>query len=250
MTLSARSRVPAGNLATGWLRIIALVFMIIDHCGVTLFPNVPELRMLGRIAFPIYCWNLVVGFHFTRSVPKYLLRILVIGLLSQPLYAIAMNHAITKPNIFLTLLLGLLALWGIRENRWGSAVWAPFLTICLATVLGADYGWRGVVLIILLYAAQDRRSAIAAVMIAFFLFWGTSYGITRSYFGMPVNLSVLPSFLSDPLSCFLRMETYALLSLPFILIRFPKNLPTPLWVGYAMYPAHLLLIMALKAIFL
>ena len=250
MTLSARSRVPAGNLATGWLRIIALVFMIIDHCGVTLFPNVPELRMLGRIAFPIYCWNLVVGFHFTRSVPKYLLRILVIGLLSQPLYAIAMNHAITKPNIFLTLLLGLLALWGIRENRWGSAVWAPFLTICLATVLGADYGWRGVVLIILLYAAQDRRSAIAAVMVAFFLFWGTSYGITRSYFGIPVNLSVLPSFLSDPLSCFLRMETYALLSLPFILIRFPKNLPTPLWVGYAMYPAHLLLIMALKAIFL
>ena len=250
MTLSARSRVPAGNLATGWLRIIALVFMIIDHCGVTLFPNVPELRMLGRIAFPIYCWNLVVGFHFTRSVPKYLLRILVIGLLSQPLYAIAMNHAITKPNIFLTLLLGLLALWGIRENRWGSAVWAPFLTICLATVLGADYGWRGVVLIILLYAAQDRRSAIAALMVAFFLFWGTSYGITRSYFGIPVNLSVLPSFLSDPLSCFLRMETYALLSLPFILIQFPRNLPTPLWVGYAMYPAHLLLIMALKAIFL
>ena len=250
MTLSARSRVPAGNLATGWLRIIALVFMIIDHCGVTLFPNVPELRMLGRIAFPIYCWNLVVGFHFTRSVPKYLLRILVIGLLSQPLYAIAMNHAITKPNIFLTLLLGLLALWGIRENRWGSAVWAPFLTICLATVLGADYGWRGVVLIILLYAAQDRRSAIAAVMVAFFLFWGTSYSVTRSYFGIPVNLSVLPSFLSDPLSCFLRMETYALLSLPFILIQFPRNLPTPLWVGYAMYPAHLLLIMALKAIFL
>ena len=250
MTLSVRPRVPAGNLATGWLRIIALVFMIIDHCGVTLFPNVPELRMLGRIAFPIYCWNLVVGFHFTRSVPKYLLRILVIGLLSQPLYAIAMNHAITKPNIFLTLLLGLLALWGIRENRWGSAVWAPFLTICLATVLGADYGWRGVVLIILLYAAQDRRSAIAAVMVAFFLFWGTSYSVTRSYFGIPVNLSVLPSFLSDPLSCFLRMETYALLSLPFILIRFPKNLPTPLWAGYAMYPAHLLLIMALKAIFL
>ena len=250
MTLSARSRVPAGNLATGWLRIIALVFMIIDHCGVTLFPNVPELRMLGRIAFPIYCWNLVVGFHFTRSVPKYLLRILVIGLLSQPLYAIAMNHAITKPNIFLTLLLGLLALWGIRENHWGSAVWAPFLTICLATVLGADYGWRGVMLIILLYAAQDRRSAIAAVMVAFFLFWGTSYSVTRSYFGIPVNLSVLPSFLSDPLSCFLRMETYALLSLPFILIRFPRNLPTPLWVGYAMYPAHLLLIMALKAIFL
>ena len=179
-----------------------------------------------------------------------MLRILAVGLLSQPLYAVAMNHEWAKPNIFLTLFLGLFALWGIREKKWGSFLWAPLLSISLATILGADYGWRGVVLMILLYAAQSDRGAIAAVMVAFFLFWGTSYSVTKSFFGLPINLSVLPSFLSDPLSCFLRMETYALLSLPFILIPIKKDLRMPRWIGYALYPAHLLLIMALKAILL
>ena len=46
------------------------------------------------------------------------------------------------------------------------------------------------------------------------------------------------------------METYALLSLPFILIPIKKDLRMPRWIGYALYPAHLLLIMALKAILL
>ena len=243
-------RIPAGNHATGWLKIIALVFMIVDHCGVTLLPNVSEMRMIGRIAFPIYAWCLVVGFHYTRSVPKYLARILAVGLASQPLYAVAMNHAITKPNIFLTLFLGLCAIWGMREKRWGSMIWAPLAAVFLATILGADYGWRGVVLMMLLYAAQDSRSGIAAVMVAWFLFWGTSYSLTKSYFGIPLNLGALPKFITDPLSCFLRMETYALLSLPFILIPFKKDLKMPRWVGYALYPAHLLLIMGLKAIFL
>lgn len=250
MSAPARARVPAGNTATSWLKIFALIFMIIDHCGVTLLPHTPEMRIIGRIAFPIYAWCLVVGFHYTRNVWKYMLRILAVGLLSQPLYAVAMNHEWTKPNIFLTLFLGLFALWGIREKKWGSFLWAPLLSISLATVLGADYGWRGVVLMILLYAAQSDRGAIAAVMVAFFLFWGTSYSVTKSFFSLPINLSVLPSFLSDPLSCFLRMETYALLSLPFILIPIKKDLRMPRWIGYALYPAHLLLIMALKALLL
>ena len=249
MSVSDRARVPAGNTATGWLKIIALAFMIVDHIGVTILPNVSEMRIIGRVAFPIYAWCLIVGFYYTRNVWKYMLRILLVGLVSQPLYAVAMNHAITKPNIFLTLFLGLFALWGIRNRRWGSFIWAPLISISLATLLGADYGWKGVVLMILLYAAQDSRSAIAAVMVAFFMFWGTSYSVTKSYFGIPLDLSVLPKFISDPLSCFLRMEAYALLSLPFILIPFKKDLKMPRWVGYALYPAHLLLIMALKAIF-
>ena len=49
-----RSGKPAGNTATVWLKIIALVFMFIDHAGKMLFPAVPEMRMLGRIAFPVY----------------------------------------------------------------------------------------------------------------------------------------------------------------------------------------------------
>ena len=244
----SRSRKPAGNTATTWLKIIALVFMFIDHAGKMCFPAVPEMRILGRIAFPIYAWCMIVGFHYTRSVPKYLLRILITGLVSQPLYMLALNHTWRQPNIFLTLFLGLCALWGIREKKYLSQIWAPVAAMALAIFLGADYGWRGVLLFIMLYAVQESRPGIAAVMVAYFLFWGSSYSITKSLFGIPINMDALPTVLSQPLSAFLRMETYALLALPFILIPFKKDLKLPRWVGYALYPAHLAALYALEQI--
>lgn len=244
----SRSRKPAGNTATTWLKIIALVFMFIDHAGKMCFPAVPEMRILGRIAFPIYAWCMIVGFHYTRSVPKYLLRILITGLVSQPLYMIALNHTWRQPNIFLTLFLGLCALWGIREKKYLSQIWAPVAAMALAIFLGADYGWRGVLLFIMLYAVQESRPGIAAVMVAYFLFWGSSYSITKSLFGIPINMDALPTVLSQPLSAFLRMETYALLALPLILIPFKKDLKFPRWIGYALYPAHLAALYALEQI--
>ncbi len=286
---------PAGNTATGWLKLIALVFMLIDHMGAVIFKSVPEMRIIGRLAMPIYCWCMVVGFHYTRSAPKYLLRILLVGLASQPVYAFAMDHLpmgqakflemfrqipahpenilpllsdlFSKPNIFLTLFLGLAALWGIRERRLLSQFWAPVLCLILANALGADYSWRGVLLILLLYAARTSRPAIAAVMTAFSLYWGAGYTVTKSLFGLTVDLNHLPPFMnglktSAPsahailkalyeglmtiLKAFMRLETYSILSLPFLLVRFPKNLRLPVWLGYALYPAHLFLILLLK----
>ena len=244
----SRPRRPAGNTATSWLKIVALVFMFIDHAGKMCFPSIPEMRMLGRIAFPIYAWCMIVSFHYTRSVPKYLLRILITGLVSQPLYMLALNHTWKQPNIFLTLFLGLCALWGIREKKYLSQIWAPAAAMAAAILASADYGWRGVLLFIMLYAVQESRPGIAAVMVAYFLFWGSSYSITKSLFGIPINMDALPAVLSQPLSAFLRMETYALLALPFILIPFKKDLKLPRWVGYALYPAHLAALYALEQI--
>ena len=270
---------PAGNTATGLLKLIALVFMFIDHSGKVLFNNMAEMRILGRIAFPLYIWCMIVGFHRTRSVPGYMARVALVGLISQPLYAVALNvqgnlgillsdmmkplaggftweglgqvfytFYLQKPNIFLSLLLGLGALWGIRENRFLSRIWAPAAAIALATVLNADYGWRGVTLFILMYAAQGYRPALAGVMIAFFLFWGTGFGVTRSLFGIDLNISSLPAWISAPLGSFLRLETYALLSLPRILIRFSRDVRVPKWISYSLYPAHLVLLILLKLI--
>ena len=243
-----RRRAPAGNTATGWLKVLALVFMFIDHAGKVLFNNMQEMRILGRIAFPLYVWCMIVGFYHTRCVWKYLLRVVITGLISQPLYVAALNHTWIEPNIFLTLFLGLFALWGIREKKYGSHIWAPAAALTLATVLGANYGWQGVLLFILLYAVQDSRPGIAAVMVAYFMFWGASYSVTKSLFGISIDLNALPAFLSRPLTSFLRMEAYALLSLPLILIPFRKDLKLPKWLGYALYPAHLALLIGLKAL--
>ncbi len=267
---------PAGNLATGVLKLIALAFMIIDHSGKVLCGNMYEMRALGRIAYPVYVWCMIIGFSRTRSVPKYLLRLLVVGLLSQPLYVLALDNQrnvglllqsltaplaegfsfaglwsviysfFKKPNIFLSLLIGLAALWGIREKKYLSHIWAPAAALCLATLLNADYGWRGIAFMIMLYAVRGTRPGIAAVMVAFFLFWGSSYSKTTALFGVSMDLSDWPKFLADPLNALMRMETYALLSLPLIVIRFPRDIRLPKWISYGLYPAHLVLLILLK----
>jgi len=236
----------AGNQATGFLKVAALVFMLCDHLGKMVFPNIPEMRMLGRIAFPLYAWCLVVGFCYTRSVPKYMLRLLLVGLVSQPLYMLALNHTWREPNIFLTLLLALGGLWGMREKRWLSQLWAPALALTLAVALRCDYGWRGVALIWMLYAARTSRPALAAVMAAFCLYWGTSSSAVNALFGLSLHVpgAILPTLLQP----WLRLQALAILALPLILWRCPIRWKIPSWLGYALYPAHLLLIILLVTI--
>ena len=137
---------------------------------------------------------------------------------------------------------------GYPAKKYLSQIWAPAIAIALATVLNADYGWKGVTLFILLYAVRNTRPGIAAVMVSFFLFWGSGYELTRSLFGIPVNLTGTPAWLSGPLKAFLRLETYGLLALPLMLIRFPHDLRMPKWLSYSLYPAHLVIIILLKLI--
>lgn len=237
----------AGNTATGWLKILALLFMFCDHAGKMLFPGVMEMRMLGRIAFPLYCWCMVVGFHYTRSVPKYILRVVLIGLISQPLYMLGLNHTWNEPNIFLTLALALCGLWGLREKKCFSHIWAPVAVLALAVLLRCDYGWKGVLLVMLLYGARHSRSALAAVMVAFCLYWGSGSSTVSDFFGLPLN--VLPSPFSALVSPWLRLQALAICALPLMLIRFRKDFRMPAWVGYALYPAHLVVLIILCRIF-
>lgn len=235
-----------GSTSTGTLKILALVFMFADHAGKMLLPGVLEMRMLGRLAFPLYCWCLVVGFHYTRSVPKYLLRLFIIGLISQPLYMWALNHTWQEPNIFLTLILGLAALWGIREKWYGSHIWAPAVALLLAVQFGCDYGWRGVMLILLLYAARENKATIAAVMIAFCLYWGSGSGLLVNILGVDVQSALVAPF-STLLQPWLRLQALAILALPLMLIPLP-NVRMPSWLGYAIYPLHLVILLLLEHI--
>ena len=251
----------AGNTSTGVLKLLALVFMMVDHVGVTLLPGVPEMRMIGRLAFPIYAWCIVAGVAYTRNRLKYLLRLLLTGLLCQLPYLIALNHYkgplsamtlndfISTPNVFLTLSLGMAAIWGVDEKKYLSHIWAPAAALLLAQVTGCDYGWRGVMLILLLYLVRDSRRGIAAVMIAFCMFWGSFSFPVSTFLGLPVNTGKWPSAISSLLSPMLRLQAMAVFSLPFILIPFRSNWKMPRWLSYSLYPAHLLVLLLLEKIF-
>ncbi len=279
MTVSntARHDELGGNTSTGLLKLIALACMLCDHLGVAIFkhphPAYYDLRVIGRIAFPLYCWCMVVGACRTRSMPKYLLRLGLVFLVSQPLYMLALDHTWNVPNIFLTLIVGLCGIWGLRARKWGSQLWAPVLAIIAAVVLKCDaasYGWKGVLLMMLLYAARGQRKTLAAVMIAFCLFWGNG-SVRNEIFGISLApLTARTNPFSGIFTTLLQLQSLALLSLPLMIwpdevripiptalqakaqrthLCIPTRMPSfrmPAWLGYAIYPAHLLLLIALK----
>ncbi len=71
------------------LKIIAALSMLIDHTGLILFPQYKILRIIGRLAFPIYAYCIAEGFRYTRSRLKYFLKIFLLGVFCQIVYSFA-----------------------------------------------------------------------------------------------------------------------------------------------------------------
>lgn len=234
-----------GNENTNLLKWIALLFMILDHTGAVFFSRIPLFRLMGRIAFPLYAWCLAVGSEYTRDMGKYALRLFLGGLVSQPFFMMALKARWDDLNIFFTLLLGVLGIYGIREKRMGSHIWAPVLSVCAAFFVQVDYGWKGVLFILLLYAARKNKGAIAAVMTAFCLFWGATSTVNTLFF-VPSSLSRLYPQFASFLNIINKMQFFAIFALPFILIPLPGRLPLPKWLSYAFYPGHLLILYLIR----
>ena len=77
------------NLDTDLLKLAAIVSMLIDHVGGAFFPEVGAFRWIGRLAFPIFCYCLTVGLLYTRNIKRYLGRLAVFAVVSQPFYVLA-----------------------------------------------------------------------------------------------------------------------------------------------------------------
>ncbi len=232
----------AGNENTGLIKAFAILFMLVDHAGAAFFPKVIELRIIGRIAMPLFVWCICVGAEYTRNIWKYALRLFLVGLLAQPCYMIGLNHRWYELNVYATLLCGLLGIAAIRENRFGSRWWGPALALLIPCAVKMDYGWQGAAFVLLLYGCRKQRSAIAALVTAFCLYWGNGTITLTKAFGIPVqqSISFLP-YASGMLKDISRIQFWAILALPLMIIPMKRSVPMPKWLGYAAYPGHLLI---------
>ena len=71
------------GLSTNQIKLIAAVSMLIDHVGYFLFPNVLVLRMIGRLAFPIFAFCVAEGCRYTRNRLRYWLQIAICAVVFQ-----------------------------------------------------------------------------------------------------------------------------------------------------------------------
>lgn len=138
------------------LKIIAVVSMVIDHCAYYLMDGntmaYDVMRCFGRIAFPVFAFLVAEGFAHTRNRMRYFISLLLFAAVSEvPWYLL--NGADGTHNVMSTLALGVSALAVFERLREHRILCCFFilLTAWLATWLGTDYEWRGVLLIVVSY---------------------------------------------------------------------------------------------------
>lgn len=146
------------TLSATSLRLIAMGCMLLDHAWATVIPGNLWMTCLGRIAFPIFAYQITEGYRHTRDFRKYSLRLLLFAFLTEIPFNLMISGSPLFPfhqNVMFTLLLGLLAIRQLELLRShpgaGKALTgcANLVLILLGSViLFPDYGILGVLTLV------------------------------------------------------------------------------------------------------
>ncbi len=235
------------NRCDGLLHLIACLTMLIDHSGKILFGNMELMRIIGRLAFPVFAYSLASGVVFTKDSKKYLTRIVLLALICQPFYALGLAHTNPAmysvpfhvnpllsvltfyiscwqvPSILLSLSLAIGILIALRERNYILAI--GIYVLCERFGSSFDYGIGGIRLILLFYFLLEHPILMAVFCSAYLISWSHRLGKAYSFFGITFN-----------------MEIFALPSVLLCALPMPRFFRLPRWFSYLFYPAHLILL--------
>ncbi len=237
--MSRKEAMPFSGSVLKW---IAIVIMFLDHAGASLlevfalniYGNSPlagqidnlyfwyevdqMLRIIGRTAFPIFCFLLVEGAVHTHNPKKYLFRLAVFAAVSEIPFDLALHNQMifwANQNVFFTLLAGLLVIQVFQ--RYPAEGWKGMLALAVMAVAaeacGTDYGAIGVVVIAVMYLLRER----------------------------PLASCILSLILLTLLN---RMELYSIPAFLAMALYNGTRGRQPKYFFYAFYPVHLLLLWA------
>ena len=145
--------------------------MLLDHIGVMTQSSL--FRIVGRLAFPIYCFLLVEGVRHTGNPGKYALRLLLCALISELPFDLFCGQGWGKQNVMFTLLLGFCMLWAAGWVRNSSKKVLIAVVCAVATeLLRLDYGAVGI-LMLAAFAWTDTVWLQAALLTAIGVLSGT-----------------------------------------------------------------------------
>ena len=219
------------------LKLIACIAMLIDHFGASILlelqiPQMAQIyyacRIIGRMAFPIYCFLLAEGMRHTRNPLKYILRLGIGILLAELPYDFLFEGGFTwaHQSVMVTLTLGAVMILCMQktDKKWLKILLVvPFAV--LAEICKCDYGAGGIVMIAV-FALFDR---LPIQILGLWL----------------VNRELLSTSAVTVFGLVLRIQSLALLALIPISLYNGKKLShskTIQWGFYLFYPVHLLIL--------
>lgn len=154
------------------LEVTAMITMLLDHIQVVFSIN-PSLRLIGRIAFPIYAFLIVNGYYHVRKkeggLRRYLLRLLVLAIVSEFAYDLMSGGSLVdwdEQNQVLQFLIAMVAMVSTgwikeRVTKAGeglvvpkvlagllcTGIWVAAIVVCHRFHIG--YSGAGILLIII-----------------------------------------------------------------------------------------------------
>ena len=267
-----------------WLKLFAIITMTLDHTGVVLemffseYPIVgnivPILRIIGRIALPLYCFMIVEGVLHTRNFKRYILSLSIVGgsvLIGHIFLVHVMKGSMGQGNIFLDLALGALAIYFLNHKKAylkpiallpiGYALFSHLTygafpeLIKYPEYLKTQYGFYGMALILGFYIAHLLTKL-------YYNYLGKNVGLTYKDFNyrlvnnalnvlmltvVTISLHVITQY---GIYCYLDtyLQNYALISGALLLLYNGKRGYNSNWFKYGCYiyyPAHLLILYGL-----
>ena len=143
------------------LKVLAVLTMTVDHMGAILFPAQIWMRVIGRLAFPIYCFLLVEGFTYTKSKKDYLKRLLAFAIISEIPFDMAFFGKVfdlRHQNIFFTLFIGFLTMYFCEYASSNASKFIMcFVGLMLSGILRTDYSYFGIATILVFYLFRKER---------------------------------------------------------------------------------------------
>ncbi|MBR4461378.1 MAG: hypothetical protein IKS51_02205 [Erysipelotrichaceae bacterium] len=210
------------------LKLLAMVSMVFDHVGDNFIPDQEWMRIIGRIAMPLFAFAVAEGYIHTHDRKKYLLRMLLMGMISEiPFDLVLFGKPLefTHQNIMLTFtyaILGLMCYDRISRDRDFSipGILVLLLFVISSLLLCLDYNMVALAVIFTFYLLRKKPLwfRTIAAMLVYYVF--RNVGVYR--FGL---LGFLPVFLYNGQ----RGKGFK-------------------WLFYLFYPGHLLLIYLLMKI--
>ena len=231
-----------GFLNSNSIKLIAVFAMTADHIAWMLFPGYPTdflpviMHIIGRITCPIMCYCVAEGFHYTKNINKYTLRMFLFALISHFAYIFASGNY-TDFHSFIPFYNG-----GILNQT--SVMWSlAFGLVMLRTAYSEKIKNKTLkVLLILLVCVLALPSDWSCVASLFIL----SFGTNRNNLKMQSVWLIIYAAVYSLVYGILQMSV--VLAIPIIYayngergknIKFNKFMK---WFFYIYYPLHLFII--------
>lgn len=227
------------------IKLLAIAAMTIDHIALVFVPSASILyymmRMIGRLTAPLMAFMLAEGFRYTRSRPKYLLRLVIFALISQPFYFTlafgrspnSIMECCTHWNVMFTLAVALLSLM-LLESQISATPRLILISVCISLAQFGDWLFMLPVWTIIFHVFRDDRRKCAVLFMIVSLVLQT--------------LIWLPQY--DSFAAFSYQYGTLLALIPIMLYNrkrgnvLHKNLNR--WLFYVYYPLHMSVLLMTK----